>query len=156
MSRILLCILSVFTLVSCSSQTVTPEYPLSISTLISVENEDLEYTADFNFNGGISSFVIREPSMFKGLKISVSDEVEVSYNDIRLSYNIPDGPGFKVFKDLHSVIMLINEQQPEFVKAGEDLYCEIYYKDEKIKVLADGECNNLDKLIINSTTYDFS
>ena len=59
------------------------------------------------------------------------------------------------FKDLHNVLMLINELKPQFSNNGEDLHCEVEYNGERVIITADCENCNLDKIIIDGTTYDF-
>ena len=153
--RLLLCILLVITLASCKNQTVAPEYPLDIFSVVTVENEILEYTADFRYNDGASVFVINKPSMLNGMKITVSDDVSVSYNDINLTYDSFAKFGFTTFKDLHNVILLLNEQKPEFSNGGELLLCEVDYKGKTVKITADSKNFDVEKIIINNTTYYF-
>lgn len=156
MSRLLISLLAVMMLASCNTKTVKPEYPMNISSVIRVENEDVEYTAEYEFADGKSSFVLLEPTILKGLGFTVADnDITVSYSDISLRYNLTDNNRFSAFKVLHNIIMKFNELQPEFIKDGESLNCEFESDGEKVKITLDCDSSNPDKINYGRMQFDF-
>ena len=156
MSRFFLSLMALITLASCNQRTVEPEYPLNISSVLKVENDVVEYSADYKFSDGKSSFVIIEPAILKGLEIAVfNNEITVAYNEINLKYDIADSNRFGAFKDLNNILIKLNEIQPDFTYSGEQLYSVIEYNGEKVRIILDDETLKIDKVKTENTLFDF-
>lgn len=156
MSRFFLSLIVLITLVSCTQKTAEPEYPLSVSSVLKVENEIVEYSADYKFSDGKSSFVIIEPAILKGLEFAVeNDEITVAYNDMSLKYDIADSKNFGAFKELHNILKKLNELQPEFTYSGEQLFGEIEYNGEKVRIILNNETLKFDTVKTENTIFYF-
>jgi hypothetical protein len=148
--------MALITLASCNQRTVEPEYPLNISSVLKVENDVVEYSADYKFSDGKSSFIIIEPAILKGLEIAVfNNEITVAYNEINLKYDIADSNRFGAFKDLNNILMKLNEVQPDFTYSGEQLYSVIEYSGEKVRIILDDETLKIDTVKTEKTLFDF-
>ena len=129
---------------------------MNISSVLKVENDVVEYSADYKFSDGKSSFVIIEPAILKGLEIAVfNNEITVAYNEINLKYDIADSNRFGAFKDLNNMLMKLNEIQPDFTYSGEQLYSVIEYNGEKVRIILDVETLKIDKVKTENTVFDF-
>lgn len=157
MSRIFVCVFFILCLGACATHTYTPDYPLTVSSELYVEAQEMEFEAGFDYVENVAVFTLTSPEELAGMKLSVTaDTVSVIYENLHLDYERKSTNKFTVFTDLYDVLTYINSQKPQLTRNGSLIDYEFIYNNTKGKIMIDSDTYKLVEVDFDKIKYIFS
>lgn len=155
MKRFLIPFLLVLTISACNAPVNQPDFPIILGGKVTVNYQNTEITANIeSLDDGRMIVSVIAPEELVGIQMTLSDEVEMKYSSLSLTYSA------EVLKNcplarLNEIVEQLNTQNPRFVLNGKNLEADFTFEDSLCKAFFNADNVKVAKIQTENCIFTF-